>query len=319
MVGNQVSRNIEPTPEFNAEGRALLTQWEQGDLPFRELIQALNQMLKHATRTRHHANEARAQHFLGYVQHYSGNLSTSIMHYEKSRRLFKRIGNLNRVSIIDLNQGENYRMRGEFARARRLYQAAYTGARDHDNHEIMAMAIMNEGLTLLDMGDYDPAREALLEGYHLFDAMPSPHQKIHEILAELHHAMARIDCETGQIPSARQQALETLHHAEISQNAMMHGYALRLMGDIRTQDTTPIHETLPQTSDEFYFAAIHIFQELGADGEAARTIFARAKSMAQRGKKRAAAKLYRDAMTAFTRLDMTYDAARAADAQLKLL
>jgi hypothetical protein len=53
------------------------------------------------------------------------------------------------------------------------------------------------------------------------------------------------------------------------------------------------------------------------EGDVAKTMFARGKSLVRRGKKASAAKLFQQALVIFEKLGMRDDAAKAAEAQMQ--
>lgn len=314
-----LSNETEPTPEFNARGLLVLERWRQGEYPYQDAISELNEMAREATVSGHFANQGRAEHFLGYIQHYRGNLATSIMHYEKARALFLRVNNKKRVATIDLNQGENYRNKGEFSRARRLYRSAYEAATTLDDLPVQTMAITNEGLTLISLKDYAGARKALEEGLHLTESWPTDSRDVNGLLCEIQHGLAALDLLADNPQSAWEHAAEALNYAQKGGESINIGYAARIMGDVLTEYTPPESPDLPTSPDECYRAATDAFKHVNAEGELGRTLYCHAKSLARRNKRRAASLMFREAMVIFTRLGMTDDAAKAAEAQLKVL
>jgi tetratricopeptide (TPR) repeat protein len=313
------SHEIEPAPDFNARGLVVLERWQQGEFPFQEAVKALNEMSHEATRSGHLANQGRAEHFLGYIQHYRGNLATSIMHYEKARALFAMVGNRKRVATIDLNQGENYRNKGDFIRARRLYRSAYESAATLDDVPLKTMAIANEGLSLISLKDYATARTALEEGLRLSYEWTVDDVNLHTLSCELHHGLATLDLLADQPESAWQHATEAVAFARKGGESISIGYAARILGDVMTEFNAPVEEGMPTTPDECYRMATEAFKHVNAEGELGRTLYSHAKSLARRNKRRAASLMFREAMVIFTRLGMTDDAAKAAEAQLKVL
>lgn len=320
MVINSVSsHDTDPTPEFNARGLAILSQWEKSELPFDEALQQLTLLAQEAVQSKHLANQGRAEHFLGYLQHYRGNLNTSIMHYERARNLFTQVGNENRIAIIDLNQGENYRNKGEFGRARRLYRRACEIAARLGNIRIQTMAIVNEGLTLLSLKDDASARQALEEGYCLSELWTEQDDGLYETRCEIHHGLATLDLNAGDAISAWNHAQHCLENARRTQQAVSIGYAYRILGEVLTALTNPTEFNIEGTPDDYYRLALEVFRHINAEGEVGRTVYCQAKSLAKRGKRRSAAQMFREAMVIFSQLGMTDDAARAAEAQLMVL
>lgn len=314
---NYVLPDTEPTPEFNERCVSLINEWQQGELTVTETAQKLKGLAQDAANSGHVANQGRAEHISGYLHHYLGNLSTSIMHYERARSLFERVGNRRRVATMDLNQGENYRYRGEFKRARRLYSSAYKTATDLGDVDIQAMAIVNEGLTLVSLKDYDKARDALNRGFELVN--PETFNAYEALCTEIHYGLAVAAMETDDVQEAWHQATLSAQHASASNNIPSMGLAYRILGDAFTAlDDQPANAEF-NIPDEYYRKALALFDDVGAEAEIGKTTFSHASSLAKRGRRTSAAKLFRDAMVIFTRLSMTDDAAKAAEAQLTVL
>lgn len=320
MTMNRViSHDSEPTPEFNARGVTILQQWQAGQLPFQSAIATLTALAQEAAASGHLANQGRAEHFLGYMQHYRGNLNTSIIHYDRSRSLFQRLGNRDRVAMIDMNQGENYRNKGEFARARRLYRSAYEAATSLKNLRVQTISIVNEGLTLISMKDYPAARAALDEGYRLSEQWTPELPGIGGLRCEIYHGLATLELLADNAAAAWTHARQALVEAQQAQQVVSVGYAYRILGEVMTELGDSPEPDMPANPDEYYRSALDAFREVNAEGEIGRTIYCQAKSQARRGKRRAAAQMFREAMVIFTRLGMTDDAAKAAEAQLRVI
>lgn len=311
--------DMEPTAEFNRRCVAVIQRWQSGTLPFADATQQMEALLAEARRAAHVANQARAEHGLGFLQHYRGNLNTSIRHYEQARSLYLRVGNRNRAANIDLNQGENYRFKGEFNRARRLYHAAFETANELGNLRIQTIAAVNEGLVLLTLDKLDAAQAAFTRGHELTEQWTEDRDALPGILCEIHHGMSVIHLARDEHQAAWEHAMKALEAAQINQQPLQIGYANRTLGEVMTA----IHETplpdLPSEPDEYFRTSVAAFREIDADAEMARTMFAQARSLAIRGRRTTAARKLQQAMIIFTRLGMVDDAARAAEAQLAVI
>lgn len=307
----EFDQNPEPTPDFEAQCRTITLQWEAGDLPFEEAVDALTVLGREHIAQGQLANQGRIEHLLGVLHHYRGNLNTSIMHYDKARSLYLQLNNPLRVATMDMNQGENFRAKGDFARARRLYRAAYESARQLGVRSLQAMAISNEGLMHISMGDHAKAFAALEEGLSLCHDWERHQDQIPALLCEIHHGLATIYLAQGNIEAAVREAEKSLENAHITQNPLQVGFANRIIGEVLVA-----MQSAEAQPDDYFRAALSAFGEIQAEGEMAKTMFSQAQAMASRGKIRSAAKLLQQVMIIFTRLGMTYDAARAAEAQL---
>jgi tetratricopeptide (TPR) repeat protein len=315
----QVSPDVEPTREFNEQCTKLITGWQQGKIAADDALQELKILAREALTDGHIANQARAEQVSAYLQHYVGNLSISIAHYDKARRLFDRVGNRRRVVIIDIGQGENYRYRGEFKRARRLYRMAYEAAEQIKDISLQSIAITNEGLTLLNMKEYAASRSALEEGLYLSEQITEDDGNYDALRTEIFFGLAEVALAEDKPAEAWEKAHHSLEHSNISENRHSMGLAYRVLGDALTALGTVPEDSDYQKPDDYYRAALETFKNVDAQAEVGRTIYSHALSLAKRGRRRHAAQLFREAMVTFTQLSMTADAADAADAQLQVM
>jgi tetratricopeptide (TPR) repeat protein len=318
VTHTQVSPHSEPTPEFNERCMALITGWRQGEIATEAVTQQLKALAREAEKEGHAANQGRAEHLSGYIQHYLGNYTISNNHYEAARRLFQRVGNRQRIATMDMNMGENYRYRGEFKRAQLLYRNAFAAANELNDLRIMTISISNEGLTLISTGNFADARHALEQGLALSEQWGEDQQK-EALSTEIHYGLAQVDLALNNSASAWNHAYRALNHANNSANLHSVGLAYRILGDAMTALGQPQEGAIFNNPDDYYRAALETFKEIDAEAEIARTVFQHARSLAKRGRRRNAAQLLRDAMVIFTKLGMTDDAAHAADEQLRVL
>lgn len=316
----------EPEPEFNERCIEVLHSWDSGHLTSRELLQKLSDLLLEAAQSGHIANQGRVEHLEGYVHHHLGNYNTSILHYEKARRFYVRAANRRRIATIDLNQGENYRLKGEFVRARTLYQAAYEASEAIGNLPMMSFALTNEGLVLVSVKEYERARVLLERAYDLSkDWHGKQFQDVVEdarsLRTEIFLGLAEVELSADRLMQAWQAALNSLMNAQSVEEPRTIGLAYRSLGDVLTRLKTLPEATsdLPTSPDDYYRLAMNHFRQVQAEGEIGRTVFAHAQSLAFRSNRLRSAQLFREAMVIFTRLGMTHDAVRAAEAQLKVL
>lgn len=303
----------EPTPDFDARCLNCVQRWQRGEMPQHQALAALRELAHEAQASQHAANQARAEHLQGYIEHYLGHYNTSVLHYERARQLYDAAHNERRVAAIDLNQGENFRLKGEFSRARRLYHSAFERARDLGDQRIQATAGVNEGLALTSMKDYSSALAALDEGLRLAAGLPEDTPGLLGLFCEAYQGLALIALAQNNPQTAWEHAQCALDYAQRSGDLLSTGYANRILGDALTAlrgEGNP---------DEYYRAAMLAFQEGSMEGEEGKTLFAQGRSHSARGKNRSAAHLYRQAMVIFSRLGMIDDAARAAEAQLSVL
>jgi tetratricopeptide (TPR) repeat protein len=172
---------------------------------------------------------------------------------------------------------------------------------------------------LLSMGQLDAAREDLLESYRLsLDFAPDSDERT-SLQCELHHALTLLYLLQENLQAAWQEAKQAYQVANQVPQPLEKGFANRAVAEVVTALNTAPDEGFSDDPDIYYQAANEAFYEINAEGEMARTMFAHAKSLAQRGRRMTAARKLQHAMIIFTRLGMIDDAAKAAEVQLEVL
>ena len=307
----------EPTAEFDERCTAIFSSWENGDLPFKETIARLAIYCQEAIAAGQLANQGRAEQLLGNVQHYHGNLTTSIHHWERARQLFARINNQWRMATMDMNIGESYRFQGDCERAIQLYRTAYKIADEAGILRTKTLATVNEGLALLAIQQDSAARVAFEHALQLSsEGWPeADYDKWLSLHCEIYHGMATIYLREDNPEAAWECAVQALELTAANALPRPRGYAQRTAGEVITHLGISPDPRWSSDADEYFHAAIDSFREINAEAELARTMYAHAVSLAQRGRQVAAARKLQQATIIFTRLGMLDDAAHATEAQ----
>ncbi len=318
MVATRPIYDKEPTPEFNEHCLAILQQWQVGTLPFQDASHQLQEMAQEAGQ--HLANLGRVENLLGVMQGYRGNLNVCIQHFQKARELFAEVGNEVRVVKCDLNLGETYRQKGDFAKARELFQEVYEAAGRLGDIQTQAMALGNAGQMLLSLKQVDNAEATLKDAIILAAQWPSEFASNQSgFLCEVHHALAVVYLSGKRMEQALEQAQKSLHYARIGKQPISIGFANRTMGEVMAGfDVIPaelLDEGFSADPGDYFRAALEAFTEIDAQGERARTMHAHAKSLAKLGRRMAAARMLQQAMLTFAELGMVDDSAKAAESQ----
>jgi tetratricopeptide (TPR) repeat protein len=261
---------------------------------------------------------------LGILQGYHSNFTASANHFETARQHFEALGAHDRVATCDLNLGEVYRLRGNFTRAQMFFQRAHQQAEKSGDRGTMAVALTNEGQMWISMRSYERARNILLRAENLcqqpFEAEEDEDQRQdrYATLAEIYHALSTLDLIDGNPLGAWEHASFAYLAAEQAQHTMSWGLAYRAIADAITELGSVPDASFRNEPDHYYREALRCFRDARAEGDEGKTLFAHGRSHARRGKARAAAQLFKQAMVIFTRLGMTDDAARAAEAQMQV-
>lgn len=312
---------IDVDPDFREKVRKIFDAWHDGSLSFQKAMEQLKVFRAEAVDQQLLANEAHLENNIGIMQGYRANLDASIEHFERARDLYEQVGNRDRATACILNLGETFRLKGSFTQAQRSFHTVYQHAKAKGDIPLQTLSLTNEGQLLMSMRRPQIARQRLEEALSLsqqeWNDPRRPANAQQDNLAEVHHALATLCLEENKIDEAWTHAKAALEIGLKLDKAVRLGFANRILGDVIT--------LLPETPAEFssdpdvyYQKSLEHFREVKADGEAARTLYAQGKSLAYRGKKREAGRLFQQSMIVFGKLGMTDDAAKAAEAQLKL-
>lgn len=317
-----VQSPAQPEPQENRPDRAILNRWQTGELSAEQAQADLITVLKQAQAQTDPELQAHTETSLGILNGYQANYSASIIHFEAARQLHEQNNNQRGVASADLNLGETYRLLGNFTRARLYFHQAYETAKTIDNIATQAMALGNEGQMWISLRSTRKALTTLEQSLHLsqtpWENPETAHQRIVRLdhICELLVALVTVAISLKDPERAWQYAQEAYTLAEQLQRPLRLGFANRAVADaITVLDNTPGHD-FSNNPDVYYDEALNAFRRISAESEIGKTLLAQGHSLAKRGKQRAAGPLFQQAMVIFTRLGMTDDAAKAAEAQL---
>jgi tetratricopeptide (TPR) repeat protein len=318
-LSQSITLDPEPTPEFNERCLAILERWEAGTLPIEDARNEMVNLRNEATNSHSIANQGRVEQLLGYLDGYRGNLNESIHHFERARAMFMQVDNKTRIALCDLNLGEAYRYKGDFSRARTLFEKAYEAFKGLNDSRNEALALGNKGQVLLSTNHLDEAEADLNQSYDLTVQLPTDAPQRFSLLVEVQYALTLLQLRRQNYENAWEMAHQAMRTAEESPKPLEMGFANRAVAEVLSVMETPPENGLSHNPDHYFQAANEAFREINAEGEIARTMFAHAKSLARRGRHMTAARKLQMAMVIFARLGMVDDAAKAAEAQLGIL
>jgi tetratricopeptide (TPR) repeat protein len=312
-------------PDFRAQVDAVMQGWYSGGLTYQAAVEALNALRQASIDQALTVHEAYIENSFGMMHGYRSNLNQSLVHFEQARRLYEQAGARSRLAGCDLNIGETYRLKGNFTRARACFHQAYEQATRFHLLDTQAIALTNEAQMWVSLRSFEQARETLHKALALAERPWSDPETEHDRLnrldnnCEMHVAFVEVYLEQQRLEEAWLHARQAYEIARLLKRALRTGLASRAMGNVITRLAQVPDATFSSNADDYYRAALEAFREVKAEGEVGKTLFAQGKSHARRGRKRSGAQLFQQAMVIFTRLGMTDDAARAAEAQLDTL
>lgn len=315
----------EVDPDFRRRSGDIFRKWEGGDLSYADTLKALREMMLEAEYARNIVHQGRIENLMGILNGYRANLNQSILHFEQARKYYDEAGAQQYIAACDLNLGETYRLKGNFTKARTYFRRAYETSRELGVASTQTVALANEGQLYLSMKDRRMARQILTEALTL-SQMPWEDEDTNEeftarldIACEIHYALATLCIQEERLQEAWDHASAAYEIAQTLKYPLRLGFAHRALGDVITVLGQAPEPSLNREPDEYYRKALEYFREIKSEGEVGKTLLNQGHSLARRGKSRRAATLYQQAMVIFTKLGMTDDAARAAEAQLSVI
>lgn len=321
MVNPVQPAQQETTPEVLERSRAILRQWQGGDLTYQDAVEQFTQLQLVIVEP---VDKGHIENQLGIMQGYRGNHDASAECFERARELFIEVGNRRLIANCTMNLGETYRLKGNYTRARQFFNAAYEAAVAVGMKSVQVIARTNEAQTFISQGRCEPAATILKECYQLClepwenpETENSKRRRLEQI-CEVTYAQAWAALELGKIDDAWNCAAESLKFAQEHNTLMALGQANRILGEVVTMLDEVPDAAYSSDPDEYFKLAMEAFREIKADGETARTLLAQGKSLSKRGDESQSSRKLQQATVIFTRLGMMDDAAKAAQAQLKL-
>jgi tetratricopeptide (TPR) repeat protein len=324
-TNNHQQQEPEIDEAFAERNSVILQEWQAGQLTASQAEQALNELLQEAEADDNRMNQGGVELYLGIIQGYLANFTACARHFETARQHFKAVGAYERVVTCDLNIGETYRLQGNFTRAQLFFHRAYERGKELDNQRTMAVALTNEGQMWLSMGSYHKAEESLQEALRI-SSEPYPDEADELIytarlgvLAEIYNALTQLSLIEDKPIKAWKYAKLSYENAQATGHPMRLGFGNRAIADAISALGDAPEPEFDSNPDVYYKKALDYFKEVKMEGDYAKTLFARGQSLVRRGRKSAAAKLFQQAMVLFTKLGMTDDVAKAAEAQTKAI
>jgi len=316
--------------EFRAQTNVFFEGWQEGQLSYMEAVQGLRGLLSEVANEGNDLHQGRIENLLGIMHGIRADYNQCIVHFEQARRFYERSGAFQLVAICDLNIGETYRLRGNFTRARMYFHRSYETGKQWDQMSTQANARANEGQMWLSLNSIIKAKQVLEEALELSlnpwqENEDENRYKVRlEVTCEIHYALVEIALKQDDLEDAWHHAKQSFEIGQTLQRPYRMGQGYRAIADTLTQLLSQdmghlVSQSFEKDPDYYYRLALEAFREIKSESEVAKTIFQQGKSLAHRRKARRAAKLYQQAMVLFTRLGMTDDAAKAAEAQLDVI
>jgi tetratricopeptide (TPR) repeat protein len=312
-------------PAFRERINKIYHQWHDGEMPFSEAVKQFDALWQEAADAKTVIHQAAIENILGIMQGYRGNYDESVNHFKKALMLFEEGGAKPRMLSCILNIGEIYRLRGNFTQARSYFHRAYKGSKELGDLRQQAVALTNEGQMWMSLNSAEKARTTLEKALAVSERMVLEQQdtendRINNLdnICELHHALTNVCLEEDDPQKAWEHAREAYTIAQQLNREIRLGYANRALGDVITVLDTLPDDSFKNDPDFYYDAALKAFRNVKSESEVGKTLLAKGKSLARRNKGRSARNLLQQAMVIFTRLGMTDDAARAAEAQVNV-
>jgi tetratricopeptide (TPR) repeat protein len=324
----QTEQAAVPVPDideaFRGRVNTIFDAYQTNSTNLPDTLKQLEALRQEALAENHGINEAAIYNILGIIYGYRANYPESINHFTKARDLFEKHGAKRRVATCDLNLGETYRLIGNYSKARQYFHSAYEAAKSLNHIPTEILALTNEGQMWFSLKSYDKAKKTLEEAQDLALnkwVLETERDKLNrdDNLCEIHYAFVSLYLQENNGEKAWEHAKTTMDYAKFTDRPVRFGYANRALGDVITVLGKAPEEAYSEDADSYYQAALDAFRQVKAEGDVGKTLFAQGQSLAKRGKTRSAGQKLQQAMVIFTKLGMSEEAAKAAEAQMSLI
>jgi tetratricopeptide (TPR) repeat protein len=191
-----------------------------------------------------------------------GQLEEAVTHYEQSRELSERIGNLNTAARAEINLGEVHLIRGDWGEAEKAFRHALEiwGRTGYSLGQ--AYGSSNMGAVLTRQGMTEEALEYLQRSQELFTEIGG-----RGFLTIVHRRQAAAHLTLGASDMAEELALSSLELARELSMSQEEGAALRTLGEIYRAKGQMTQ------AEEHLEASVEIFRDAGVQYEDARALY----------------------------------------------
>lgn len=312
--------NYDLDPEFRVRCNQVLRDWQDGNMRYGDATKRLDTLMEEAEAEYRIAHQGVVHIIYGIIKGYRGDYEGSIHHFEHAGSLFQLSNHQERLLTCMLNTGESYRQMGSYTQARIYFRKTYEKAKDLNSLANQSIAISNEGQMWLSLGNLQRAEKSMLEGLELSqqpwsdDADDITTRQQHD--CEVYHALARLHLRKNDKDKAWDFAKRAYEIAQELDRAVCKGFACRAVAEVVTAFDESPDANFESNPDDYFDQSVKAFKEMKADAEIAHTLYAQGKSLAVRGKREQANRIFRRAMLIFSKLKMISDAAKAAEAQV---
>jgi hypothetical protein len=319
----KTEQEAEIDPVFRKRVNDVFDQWQENKLPFSDVLKQIEFLRQETLHEGAEVNEAGIYNILGIMYGYRSQYDNSIENFSKARELFTKHNVKRRIASCDLNLGETYRLCGNFTRARQYFHNAYEEAKTLNDIALQITALTNEGQMWFSLNSIDKAGHTLENALELTQNWHPESER--EIInradgaCELHHALTAVFLAENRAEMAWFHAVQAYEKAEFTGRPVRIGYAHRALGDVMSELGESPDPNFSSDPEAHYQAAMDAFRQVKADGEIGKTLYAYGQSLAKRNKRRSAGTKFQQAMVIFTKLGMTDDASKAAEAQMMLI
>lgn len=321
----------QPTPQAktpnqlaNERTSPIYRQWRDGAITYAQAYEQLQAIQQEATANEDYLLLGAVGNTLGIINGWRSKYNEAIKYLEEGRKAYEQAGADDQMALIDSNLGETYRLQGNFTRARMYFHRAYEAAKATNNRRMQASALGNEGQMWISLRSHQKAYQILQQALTLssepYDEDETEARRGDRMahLCELYHVMVPMLLDEERKDEAWQYAKNAYTIAQELQRPIRLGYAYRALGDVVTAIGEAPDEGFSNDPDEYYKLSIKAFRKIKSEGEVGKTLYAQGMSLKKRDKGRSAARLFQQAMVIFTKLGMSDDAAKAAEAQLSV-
>lgn len=290
-----------------------------------QAMSVLNQYRQHAALKGDGITEGHLLLMTGVINSSRARFRSAVHSYEQALALFNAQHCVSDGCLADMYLGQAHRALSNYVPARAHLQRALSQAPREHRNEIEARVKHQLGQLLLSVKDAEHAQTVLQESLDACDASWLPLAPWHNsderagLRCEILCALTESALATERETLAWQYARDAMATADTLVSPLRLGYAARAMGNAASIFGWSGLDASLTDPDVYYRIAHEAFVSVANEAEAAHTLFAQANSKARRGKRRSSALLFERAMVIYSRLGMTEDATRAADAQLDVM
>jgi len=319
---NGVNTINEVTEEFTEQRTELMTRYRSNELSHHQIILELQKLTLEAKKQYRIADQASGELTISFIYANRGMYVPALTMIRHAQAKFEDIEDYDRIASCYIAAGEIYRSQNKWAQAEEAFQRAVEAAEVVDAEANRMFAMGNRGHVALAMGEYDKARDLLVETLQIIEEKFANRKtwltSVNEVRCEYGSALAEVLFHVGDYDACWEQTQAIYELAVDGGQELELAYVHRVISLLWLAGYNFGEDDRVKSFEYHITTATDIFERLNSVLDMAKVLELHADGLAAAGDRVAALKYIDRAIKLYHRLHLVGAARKAAVKRAKI-